>query len=75
MPCIACGSNCQEEFDAELILHFSGIKNLDEPGLWVSPKLLICLNCGYAHFTIQEPSWRPVRASLRQVICNSGELS
>jgi hypothetical protein len=64
MSCVSCGSNCQQEFASEMILHFSGIKNLDEPGVWIFPKLFVCLECGYSHFIIQEPSWRPLRTSI-----------
>jgi hypothetical protein len=65
MSCIACGSNCQKEFATEMILHFSGIKNLDKPGVLMFQKLLVCMDCGYSHFAIQEPSWRPLQSSLR----------
>jgi hypothetical protein len=37
-----------------MIIHFSGLKSIDTPGIWVFPKLLVCLNCGFSHFTIQE---------------------
>jgi hypothetical protein len=31
MSCLLCASNYQEEFATEMIIHFSGLKNLDEP--------------------------------------------
>jgi hypothetical protein len=37
-----------------MIIHFSGLKNLDKSGVWVFPKLLVCLDCGYSHFTVPE---------------------
>jgi hypothetical protein len=54
MSCPLCKSGNETEFDAEMIIHFSGLKNLDEPGVWVFSKLLVCLNCGYSHFAIPE---------------------
>jgi hypothetical protein len=54
MSCLLCASNYQAEFAAEMIIHFSGIKNLDKPGVWVSPKLLVCLDCGFTPFTVPE---------------------
>ena len=54
MPCLSCASNYQAEFTAEMIIHFSGIKNLDKPGVWVFPKLLVCLDCGFSPFTVPE---------------------
>jgi hypothetical protein len=64
MSCLSCASNYQEEFATEMIIHFSGLKNLNEPGVWAFPKLYVCMNCGFSHFTIQEPSWRPLQTAL-----------
>jgi hypothetical protein len=38
-----------------MIIHFSGLKNLDKPGVWVFPKLFVCLDCGFSEFTVPEP--------------------
>jgi hypothetical protein len=54
MSCPLCGSGNQAELTAEMVIHFSGLKNLDKPGVWVFPKLLVCLDCGYSHFTVPE---------------------
>jgi hypothetical protein len=35
-----------------MIIHFSGLKNLNKPGAWVFPKLLVCLDCGFSQFTV-----------------------
>ena len=55
------GTSCQRgessnraEFIGEMILHCLGLKNLDRPGVQVSPKLLVCLDCGFTRFTIPE---------------------
>jgi hypothetical protein len=52
MACLLCASGNQAEFPAEMIIHFSGLKNLDKPGVWAFPKLLACLDCGFARFTV-----------------------
>ena len=52
--CRACGSDKQAEFTAEIALHFSGPGNLDKPHLLVFPRILVCLNCGSAGFTVPE---------------------
>jgi hypothetical protein len=75
MSCLLCTSDDQEEFSTEMIIHFSGLKNLNEPGVWLFPRLLICLNCGFSHFTIQEPSWHPFQKALRQQSSESGHVS
>jgi hypothetical protein len=54
MSCQLCGSGNEAELAAEMIIHFSGLKNLDKAGVWVFPRLLVCLNCGCSHFTVPE---------------------
>jgi len=49
--CQFCGSDNLAEFAAEMIIHFSGLKNLDKPGIMVFPRLLVCLDCGISCFT------------------------
>jgi hypothetical protein len=53
MSCMSCGSNDDAEFVTELIIHFSGLENLDKPGVRAFPRLLVCLNCGFSHFIVQ----------------------
>jgi hypothetical protein len=52
--CPNCQSAKQAELTAEMIIHFRGLKNLDKPGVWVFPKLLVCLDCGFSRFTVPE---------------------
>jgi hypothetical protein len=54
MPCVLCGSGNLVEFAAEMIVHFRGLRNLDNPGVWMFPKLLVCLDCGFSRFTASE---------------------
>ncbi len=54
MSCLQCASNFQGEFAAEMIIHFSGLKNLNKPGIWAFPKLLVCLDCGFSWFTVEK---------------------
>jgi hypothetical protein len=75
MSSTSCGSNCQKEFASEMILHFSGIKNLDKPGVWIFPKLFVCMDCGFSHFTLQEPSWHPLQTALRHAHCETGHAA
>jgi hypothetical protein len=35
-------------------IHFSGLRNIDYPGLLVFPHILVCLECGSSRFTIPE---------------------
>ena len=44
----------QRNFNGEIGTHFPGLKGLDKPIVWVFPKLLVCLDCGFAEFTVPE---------------------
>jgi len=52
MSCQFCRSGNETELAAEMIIHFSGLRNLDKPGVWLFSKLLVCLDCGCSHFTV-----------------------
>jgi hypothetical protein len=65
MSCLLCTSNNNTEFVAELIIHFSGLENLDRPGVWAFPKLLVCLDCGFSYFILQKPELDHVEISVR----------
>ena len=64
--CSSCGSSNQAEFSSEMIIHFTGRENLDNPGVWAFSKLLICLECGFSSFTapLAELQPRPQRRGL-----------
>lgn len=54
MSCRSCGSEKQRNFAAEIMIHFSGLRNLDKPGVLIFPKLAVCLDCGFSGFTLEE---------------------
>jgi len=58
MPCKSCGSVNQSKFNAEMGIHFPGLKNIDKPVVWVFPELVVCLNCGIAEFAMPEAQLR-----------------
>jgi hypothetical protein len=37
-----------------MMVHLSGFNNLDKPGVWLFPKLLVCLDCGFSRFSVLE---------------------
>ena len=49
---LSCSSGNQSEFGSEILIHFGGLTNLDRRSVWVFPKLLVCLDCGFSRFTI-----------------------
>jgi len=54
VTCKSCQSNNLKKFTAEIAIHFPGLKNLDQPTVWVFPELWICLDCGNARFAVPE---------------------
>jgi hypothetical protein len=58
MSCKACGSENLGKFGGELAIHFPGLKNIDEPAVWVFPELAVCLDCGVAEFVVPEDQLR-----------------
>jgi hypothetical protein len=58
MLCTRCGSTRKRKFSAEMVIHFLGIKNIDNPGVWVFPALLVCFDCGTAEFAVPEAELR-----------------
>ncbi len=50
MRCALCQSANQAELTAEMMLHFSGLRNIDHPGVLVFPKVSVCLDCGFSRF-------------------------
>ena len=49
-----------EYLNGEIAIHFPGLEGLDKPIVWVFPKLLVCLNCGFAEFAIPEAEVRRI---------------
>ena len=58
MKCKSCSSENQRNFSSEIIVHFSGLKNLDTAPVFVFPQLLICLDCGFTEFAMPEDELR-----------------
>ena len=63
MPCKSCQLQNQREFNVEIAIHFPGRKGLDKPIVRVVPKLLVCLDCGFAEFAIPETELRRLAES------------
>jgi hypothetical protein len=58
MSCKSCQSENQGNFNGEIAIHFPGLKGLDKPIVWVFPKLVVCLDCGFTEFAIPETELR-----------------
>jgi hypothetical protein len=62
MSCKNCRSANQRIFNGEIAIHFPGLKGLDQPIVWVYPKLLVCLDCGSTEFVVPETELNLLRA-------------
>jgi hypothetical protein len=58
VPCKSCQSDNERQFNAEIALHFPGLKGLDKPIVWVFPKVVVCGDCGFTEFSIPETELR-----------------
>lgn len=54
MTCKSCHSLNQSHFGGEMGIHFIGLRNLDKPTVWVFPRLLVCMDCGFAEFEVPQ---------------------
>ena len=54
MFCPQCASGNQAELSAEMMIHFSGLKNLDKPGLLVFPRFSSAWIVVFLGFTVPE---------------------
>jgi hypothetical protein len=52
--CRSCGSENLTQLVAEVMIHFSGLRNLDKAGILAFPKIVICLDCGISQFVLHE---------------------
>jgi hypothetical protein len=58
VACRRCSSEKQEKFNTEMNIHFPGREGLDKPTVWVFPQVTVCLDCGFAEFSVPETELR-----------------
>jgi hypothetical protein len=63
MGCNLCSSSNEAVFTSEIMIHFSGLKHLENPGVLTFPELLVCLDCGSTRFRIAETDLNLLRES------------
>jgi hypothetical protein len=52
--CQRCVSLELRKFSAEINIHFPGYEGLAKPTVWVFPQVVVCLDCGFAQFSISQ---------------------
>lgn len=63
MACTSCASSNQTEFPAEVNIRFSDLKNSNELGVFVFPRVLVCHDCGSSSFMTPAPELAQLRAA------------
>jgi hypothetical protein len=61
MSCKLCSSTNEAGFTAEMMIHFSGRKHLENPGVLTVSELLVCLDCGSTRFRIADAELKLLR--------------
>lgn len=54
MHCRVCQSASSRSFNSEINIHFPGLRGLDKPTVLVFPELVVCLDCGFTEFEVEE---------------------
>jgi hypothetical protein len=52
MRCKHCAAVNLSEFAAEIVLNFPSLENADKIPVLVFPKVVLCLQCGFAEFIV-----------------------
>jgi hypothetical protein len=52
MACPICASANQVEYSVEMMVHRTGLENLDNASVLVLQKALVCMDCGFSQFTV-----------------------
>ena len=58
MSCRLCQSENQRTFPSEINIHFPGRENLAKPTVLAYPKVVVCLDCGFAELKLPETELR-----------------
>ena len=58
MHCKSCQSTRQRVFSGQINIHSPGYEGLTKPTVMLFPKVVICLDCGFAEFEIPEAELR-----------------
>lgn len=72
MSCPTCASGNQTELPVEMVIHLTGIKNVDHPGVLLFASVLICLDCGYSQYKVPASDLALLGGALSKGECSSG---
>ena len=58
MSCQLCHSGNQRKFGSEINIHFPGYEGFVKPTVLAFPNLVVCLDCGFTEFRLEEKELR-----------------
>jgi hypothetical protein len=64
--CKHCGSSSQQRLNGETATSFPGIKNVNEPPVYVCQQILVCLDCGFTELLIPVPELERIREGAKR---------
>jgi hypothetical protein len=59
--CKACHSIRHGSFNAEVAIHFPGLRGLNKPVVLIFPKLKVCFQCGFTELVVPERELQVLR--------------
>ncbi len=62
MACTVCLSRNQVEMNTEINIHYSGPADYGDPGIFLYPKVMVCLDCGVSQFIVGEDDLAQIAA-------------
>jgi len=62
MACTVCLSRNQIEMNTEINIHYGGPADYGDPGIFLYPKVMVCLDCGVSQFTVGEDALAQIAA-------------
>jgi hypothetical protein len=54
-----------------MIIHLSGMQNIDNPGVLAVPRVSVCLDCGFSTFTVPEIGLLVLQEANAKALVNS----
>ena len=73
MTCKDCTSENQRHFPGELTFAFPRIERLKLSTGYVSPEILVCLDCGYTELVILELELKQLRKGMKAYLSKGAE--
>jgi hypothetical protein len=75
MSCPSCASGNQSEFPVEMIIHLTGLKNVNNPCVLLFPKLLVCLDCDFLQYKVPGAELRLLGGESSKSECSTEEAA